>query len=295
MDSCSGIGASSQRFRADAELGTKTRAEAARRAVGRAGETPTGAVSPVEPTSPAPMRRSDGGRATYQEVGGRREILGKPSASEPPGTGCRRARPPPPLAPASAIARPRVPGPAEPPGWRRPQFPARAPGHQPVNPSEPSSRKVLTRCNAIQTPRAGEESLADVLEQHEPGPDQRLGDDEDDREPDSSAAGRRAPVGKARKARTRSPTTSSSATPLVSAVPELDHRRDARRARHDLAVAERPVAAAAGAGAGGSHVGAPEDDGEVDRDRDPGEAGERRAPGDPGAVWRAGVVLTGEI
>ena len=57
------------------------------------------------------------------------------------------------------------------------------------------------------------------------------------------------------------------------AVPELDQGLEARGLRNDLAVAERPVRAAAGAGAGGADDGAPEDDHDVDRDRDPGQPG----------------------
>ena len=46
---------------------------------------------------------------------------------------------------------------------------------------------------------------------------------------------------------------------------ELDDGIQAGRTRQHLAVAERPVLAAAGAGAGGAHEGAPQDDGDVER------------------------------
>lgn len=58
------------------------------------------------------------------------------------------------------------------------------------------------------------------------------------------------------------------------AVGELDALLDTRRARHHLAVAERPVPPAAGARAGGADVGPPENHQEVEREDEPGVAGE---------------------
>ena len=58
------------------------------------------------------------------------------------------------------------------------------------------------------------------------------------------------------------------------AVGELDHGLEGGGAGHDLAVAERPVGAAAGAGPGGAHECAPQDDGHVPAEDEPGEPGE---------------------
>ena len=62
--------------------------------------------------------------------------------------------------------------------------------------------------------------------------------------------------------------------PAREPVRELDERGRGLRARNDLAVAERPVAAAARAGAGGAHDRAPEDDEDVVAEDHPGETGQ---------------------
>ena len=58
------------------------------------------------------------------------------------------------------------------------------------------------------------------------------------------------------------------------AVRELDQHRGVGRPRHHFPVAQRPVGAAAGAGPGGAHVRAPQDDDDVPGEDEPGEAGE---------------------
>ncbi len=65
------------------------------------------------------------------------------------------------------------------------------------------------------------------------------------------------------------------------AVRELDEGGDPGMVLHEGAVAERPVVAAAGAGAGGADRGTPDDDGDVVSEHAPGEASQgcRRAGG----------------
>ena len=114
--------------------------------------------------------------------------------------------------------------------------------------------------------------VGDQLEQHQAGADAGFGEHEEHR-PAGGAAGRmpgraRSPDGDDQRQQREE------GEPARDAVRELDDRRDRRRPRHDLAVAERPVLAAAGAGAGGPHVGPPADHHQVPGDDDPREPGE---------------------
>ena len=136
----------------------------------------------------------------------------------------------------------------------------------------PSSRKVLARCTAMNSARARLALSATSCEQHQAGADAGFGEHEEHR-PAGGAAGRmpgraRSPDGHDQRQQREQ------GEPAREAVGELDDRRDRRRPRHDLAVAERPVLAAAGAGAGRPHVGPPADHREVPGDDDPREPGE---------------------
>ena len=109
-------------------------------------------------------------------------------------------------------------------------------------------------------------------EQDEPRAKQRLDDDEDERGdpgPPGVMAGRHRspdPDGQHEHEHQRQAAR--------DAVRELDQRRGVGRAGHHFPVAERPVGAAASARAGGTHIGAPQDDGDVPGEHGPGEAGE---------------------
>jgi hypothetical protein len=81
-------------------------------------------------------------------------------------------------------------------------------------------------------------------EQHEARADGRLGQDEDDRE--RRGAPHRVAGGPIPEDAVREIEDEEQREPARQAMRELDERRDGRRARHDLAVAERPVRAAAG-------------------------------------------------
>ena len=62
-------------------------------------------------------------------------------------------------------------------------------------------------------------------------------------------------------------------------VGELDERRGRRRSRHHLAVAERPVGAAASTGPAGTDIGSPKDYEDVPGEDHPGIKGESRICG----------------
>ena len=109
-------------------------------------------------------------------------------------------------------------------------------------------------------------------EQHEPGAEQRLDDDEDERGdpgPPRRVAGRDGPPDPDGQHE-----HGHQGQAAAEAVRELDQHRGVGRPGHDFTVAERPVGAAAGAGPGGAHVRAPEDDHDVPGENEPGEARE---------------------
>ena len=151
---------------------------------------------------------------------------------------------------------------------------ARRSSQRAVSVIAPSSRNVLARCTAMNSARARLALSATSSNSTRPAPTPASVSMKSIDQP--AARARRMP------GRPRSPDgdderqQGDQRQPAGEAVGELDEGRDRRRARHDLAVAERPVLAAAGARSGGAHVGTPADHHEVPGDDDP------REPGQPG-------------
>ena len=108
-------------------------------------------------------------------------------------------------------------------------------------------------------------------EQHDPGPDQRLGHHEEEAGPGGAAhevAGRKVPPGQYHQ-----PHHEQQCHAARRPVRELDHGLRRRIAREHRAVAQRPMGAAAGTRTAGTHIGAPHDHGEAEGHHPPGVGG----------------------
>ena len=134
-----------------------------------------------------------------------------------------------------------------------------------------SSTSVFTRCSGITIARARLSSFATSLNSTRPAPSSAsvTMKTSDAQRPPRLAGW---PAATVRQTQTASTMTSTRARPLESRCENSTSISAVGRARHDLSVAQRPVGAAAGAGPGGAHVGAPEDDDDVPGEHEPGEA-----------------------